>query len=344
MEVVAPAPIDAAQSASAANLSTRVRLGTSSWSFPGWRGLVYAPKAPVASLASAGLAAYAHHPLHRTVGLDRSFYETPTERTYADLATLVPADFRFVVKAHQACTRPNLQADGTTRGDVAAAREHGAANARFMDAAWATDHVITPAVNGLGTRCGPILFQFPALTLGAREAITDARHLLDRLHAFVSALPRGPRYAVEVRNEALFRGDACAQFAALLRDTGVVPGLGLIPTMPSAAVQARRLHDAGWDPSRAPCLLVRWLLGHHLGYQEAKDRFEPFDTLAAPDASSRAEIAALVAACTAAGGESFVIINNKAEGSAPRSIPLLAESIRAVQAKIVEPQPTPIQS
>ncbi|MEY4770607.1 MAG: hypothetical protein RIQ40_1347, partial [Planctomycetota bacterium] len=64
----------------------------------------------------------------------------------------------------------------------------------------------------------------------------------------------------------------------------------------------------------------------------------------APDASSRAEIAALVAACTAAGGESFVIINNKAEGSAPRSIPLLAESIRAVQAKIVEPQPTPIQS
>ena len=344
MEVVAPAPIDAAQSASAANLSTRVRLGTSSWSFPGWRGLVYAPKAPVASLASAGLSAYAHHPLHRTVGLDRSFYETPTERTYADLATLVPDDFRFMVKAHQACTRPNLQADGTTRGDVSAAREHGVANVRFMDAAWATDHVIAPAINGLGTRCGPILFQFPTLTLGAREAITDARHLLDRLHAFASALPRGPRYAVEVRNEALFRGDACAQFAALLRDTSVVPGLGLIPTMPSAAVQARRLHDAGWDPSRAPCLLVRWLLGHHLGYQEAKDRFEPFDTLAAPDASSRAEIAALVAACTAAGGESFVIINNKAEGSAPRSIPLLAESIRAVQAKIVEPQPTPIQS
>ena len=344
MEVVAPAPIDAAQTALAANLSTRVRLGTSSWSFPGWRGLVYAPKAPVASLASVGLAAYAHHPLHRTVGLDRSFYETPSERTYADLATLVPGDFRFMVKAHQACTRPNLQADGTTRGDVAAAREHGAANARFLDAAWATDHVIAPAVNGLGTRCGPILFQFPTLTLGAREAITDARHLLDRLHAFASALPRGPRYAVEVRNEALFRGDACAQFAALLRDTGLVPGLGLIPTMPSAAVQARRLREAGWDPSRAPCLLVRWLLGHHLGYQEAKDRFEPFDTLAAPDASGRAEIAALVAACTAAGGESFVVINNKAEGSAPRSIPLLAESIRAAHANILEPQPSPIQS
>ena len=344
MEVVAPAPIDAAQAASAADLPTRVRLGTSSWSFPGWRGLVYAPKAPVASLASAGLAAYAHHPLHRTVGLDRSFYETPTERAYADLATLVPDEFRFTVKAHQACTRPNLQADGTTRGDVAAAREHGAANARFLDAAWAADHVIAPAVNGLGARCGPILFQFPTLTLGAREAITDARHLLDRLHAFASALPRGPRYAVEVRNEVLFRGDACAQFAALLRDTGLVPGLGLIPTMPSAAVQARRLHDAGWDPSRAPCLLVRWLLGHHLGYQQAKDRFEPFDTLAAPDGSSRAEIAALVAACTAAGGESFVVINNKAEGSAPRSIPLLAESIRAARAKIVEPQPNPIQS
>ena len=344
MEVVAPAPIDATHAALASDLPARVRLGTSSWSFPGWRGLVYAPKAPTASLASVGLAAYAHHPLHRTVGLDRSFYETPSERTYAELAALVPDDFRFMVKAHQACTRPNLQADGTTRGDVSAAREHGDANARFLDAAWTTDHVIAPAVAGLGARCGPILFQFPSLTLGAREAITDARHLLDRLHAFASALPRGPRYAVEVRNEALFRGDACAQFAALLRDTGLVPGLGLIPTMPSATAQARRLLDAGWDPARAPCLLVRWLLGHHLGYQEAKDRFEPFDTLAAPDASSRHEIAALVAACAAAGGESFVIINNKAEGSAPRSIPLLAESIRVAHANRPRHQPAPNQS
>lgn len=344
MEVVAPAPIAASHAVLASGLPDRVRLGTSSWSFPGWRGLVYAPRAPAASLASAGLAAYAHHPLHRTVGLDRSFYETPSERTYAELAALVPDHFRFMVKAHQACTRPNLQADGTTRGDVATARANGAANARFLDAAWATDHVIAPVVAGLGSKCGPILFQFPALTFGAREAIADARHLLDRLHTFVSALPRGARYAVEVRNEALFRGDACGQFAALLRDTGVVPSLGLIPAMPGAEAQAKRLREAGWDPSRAPCLLVRWLLGHHLGYQEAKDRFQPFDTLAAPDASSRAEIAALVAACTAAGGESFVIINNKAEGSAPCSIPPLAESIRAARAKFVEPQPTPIQS
>lgn len=333
MEVVAPAPIDAAHAALAAQLPARVRLGTSSWSFPGWRGIVYAPRAPVASLPSAGLAAYAHQPLHRTVGLDRGFYETPSERTYADLAALVPEAFRFIVKAHQACTRPNPQADGTTRGDVAAARAHGAANARFLDAAWATDHVIAPAVSGLGAKCGPILFQFPALVFGTREAIVDARHLLDRLHAFVSALPRGPRYAVEVRNDALFRGDACTQFAALLRDTGVVPGLGLIPSMPGAHSQAGRLCEAGWDPSRAPCLLVRWLLGHQLGYQEAKDRFEPFDTLTAPDATARHEIAALVAACAAAGGDAFVIINNKAEGSAPRSIPLLAESIRAAHAK-----------
>lgn len=344
MELVAPAPIEAAQAALSAQLSTRIRLGTSSWSFPGWRGLVYAPRAPAASLASAGLAAYAHQPLHRTVGLDRSFYETPSERTYADLAALVPDDFRFMVKAHQACTRPNLQADGSTRGDVAAAREHGAANARFLDAAWATDQVVAPAVAGLGARCGPILFQFPALTFGAREVVLDPRQLLDRLHRFVSALPHGPCYAVEVRNEALFRGDACAQFAALLRDTGVVPSLGLIPTMPGAAAQAKCLREAGWDASRAPCLLVRWLLGHHLGYQEAKDRFEPFDTLAAPDPGSRHEIAALVAACTAAGGESFVIINNKAEGSAPCSIPPLAESIRAMHAKIVSPQINPIQS
>jgi hypothetical protein len=113
--------------------------------------------------------------------------------------------------------------------------------------------------------------------------------------------------------------------------------------MPSAARQALALREAGLDPACQPVLLVRWLLGHGLGYEEARSVYEPFDRLAAPDAASRHEIAGLVAACLAAGGEAFVIVNNKAEGSAPRSIPPLAESIRAALAKAhqnSEPMPS----
>ena len=52
----------------------RCRLGTSSWSFPGWRGLVYEGQHAQATLSRKGLAAYAAIPLLRTVSLDRTFY------------------------------------------------------------------------------------------------------------------------------------------------------------------------------------------------------------------------------------------------------------------------------
>lgn len=332
MEMVPPAPVEARSHDLASSLGARVRLGTSSWSFAGWRGFVYAAGAPAAELAAHGLAAYAHQPLHATVALDRAFYETPSVDTLRALAAQVPPSFRFVVKAHQACTRPHANAEGHTLGSVTAARLHGASNAHFLNGPWARDAVVAPTVEGLGSSCGPIIFQFPPLTFGPREALRDPMQLADRLEAFLAALPRGPWYAVEARNESMVRGEAGRRFVAALAAHGAVPSVGLLPGMPGAARARVHLAEAGLDPTKQPALVVRWLLGHGLGYDEAKRLYEPFDRLAAPDPTTRAEIAALVAACTAAGGESFVIINNKAEGSAPRSIPVLAESILAARA------------
>jgi uncharacterized protein YecE (DUF72 family) len=333
MEIVPPAPTSNECRELSASLCPRIRLGTSSWSFPGWRGIVYANGAPASEIAANGLAAYAHQPLHATVGLDRAFYETPSVDTLRRLAAQVPSNFRFVVKAHQACTRPHLQVDGTTLGDVSAARTHGAGNPRFLDSAWATDAVIAPIMEGLGPACGPILFQFAHLRIGRGEALADELSLLERLDRFLQGLPRGPRYAVEFRNESMLRGEACRRLVQVLRAHDAIPGFGLIPTMPAVARQVAQLQQAGFDATTQGTMLVRWLLGHGLGYEEARSAYEPFDRLAAPDAAARHEIAALVAACAAAGGEAFVIINNKAEGSAPRSIPPLVESILKAGAK-----------
>ena len=44
MAPVLPMPVDPASAEVAARLPAEVRLGTSSWSFPGWTGLVYAPR------------------------------------------------------------------------------------------------------------------------------------------------------------------------------------------------------------------------------------------------------------------------------------------------------------
>ena len=51
-----------------------VAFGTSSWTFPGWAGLVYPPGLSASALAREGLRHYARHPLLTTVGVDRSYY------------------------------------------------------------------------------------------------------------------------------------------------------------------------------------------------------------------------------------------------------------------------------
>src|SRR5207248_2423970 len=78
-------------------LPSHLYLGTSSWAFPGWQGLVYDRVAAPSALARYGLAAYAQHPLLRTVCLDRTFYAPLPADDFAAYAAVVPADFRFMV-------------------------------------------------------------------------------------------------------------------------------------------------------------------------------------------------------------------------------------------------------
>ena len=139
------------------SLPATIRLGTSSWSFPGWTGIVYAPRdgrqETEQRLARGGLAAYARHPLFRTVSLDRTFYAPLPVDDYARYAAAVPGDFRFVVKAPAAVTDPFLRSGGVVAGE----------NPSFLDAALAATACIGPAVTGLGATLGAIVFQFPPL-------------------------------------------------------------------------------------------------------------------------------------------------------------------------------------
>jgi hypothetical protein len=77
---VLPLPPDEATHALAARLNPRIRLGASTWSYPGWAGIVW-DEGPYseAVLAKNGLTAYAQHPLLRCVGIDRSFYRPLTD-------------------------------------------------------------------------------------------------------------------------------------------------------------------------------------------------------------------------------------------------------------------------
>jgi uncharacterized protein YecE (DUF72 family) len=304
---VGAAPVSPSVIDLAARLPASLRLGTSSWSFPGWHGLVYAGRHRADDLSRDGLVAYARHPLLRAAGIDRTFYAPLDAAGFARHAAQVPGDFRFLVKASQLCTFPALREAGGT----GAARP----NPRFLDAGFARDAVVAPAVEGLGQRLGVLLFQFPPLP---RSETRDPGRFAERLAGFLGALPQGPPYAVEIRNRELVQ----PAYAAALSASGAAHGFTIHPSMPSLEIQAEVL-----PVESQPGLVVRWMLGHGRGYEEASDLYAPFDRLAAPDPVSRASIASLFARAVRAGKEGLVVVNNKAEGSSPLSIVELARAI-----------------
>jgi len=280
-------------------LPASLRLGTSSWSFPGWSGLVYDRTASEQALARDGLRAYARHPLFRSVGVDKTYYRPAPRAEFERLAAQVPAEFRFLVKMW--------------RGVVEQAPP-GPASA-FLDARVAEAECVRPAIEGLGEKAGPLLFQVPPMHLAAAR---DARRFLESLGAMLRALPRGPLYAVEVRSRALVG----PELGELLADVGAVPCLTVHPTMPDVETQSRAL---ALDPSRP--LVMRWMLRANHRYEEAKDLYAPFDRIVEPDDPSRDALARLARAATAAGLGVWVIVNNKAEGSSPLSVERLARRI-----------------
>ena len=291
----------------AARLPNELRLGTSSWSFPGWEGIVFDRRTSQATLAREGLGAYARHPLLRTVGVDRTYYRPIPAADFRAYADAVPDDFRFVVKADRRVTAPIDPEAYGVRTD----------NPLFLDASYATEEVIAPTLEGLGPKAGPILFQFSPLP---PNLVGGRGRFLDRLERFLAGLPEGPLYAVELRTPA-FLGE---RYLQVLESTAAVHCYNVHPAMSGLD---RQLEVA--QPFYQRALIVRWMLGSGLAYEVARDRYAPFDRLVDEDAGARERIA--VAALDALLGERevFVIANNKAEGSAPLSVFKLAERIAA---------------
>jgi uncharacterized protein YecE (DUF72 family) len=228
---VPPAPVSAEVAELAAALPPNVRLGTSSWYFPGWNGIVFDGDFAQSKLSREGLGAYGAHPLLRSVSLDRSFYGPLSVADYLRYAQQVPDDFRFVVKAPASVT------DAVVRGRRG---EPSGPNPTFLDAALATHEFVQPCIDGLGKKAGVLVFQFSPMP---DQLLADPAALIERLAAFFAALPPlppepdGTRYAIEIRDACLLTPRFIRTLAAL----GVRYCVGLHARMPDPLRQAAAL-------------------------------------------------------------------------------------------------------
>ncbi|MFK7926867.1 MAG: DUF72 domain-containing protein [Myxococcota bacterium] len=296
----APAPDEVAVAAAA--LPPQVRFGTSSWTFPGWDGLVWDRKTSKEVLVREGLPAYSAHPALRTVGIDRTFYGPVGTRTYETWARQVPAHFRFMVKAHEHITTARFSKH-PRYGALA-----GQANPRFLDADYATEAVVGPTTEGLGPHLGVLLFQFPPTN---PDILGPPQVLAQKLDRFLDRLPDGVPYAIELRSPAWLTPD----YAQVLVNHGVRHSYVVHPTMPGIAEQMQRVPGGA-----RPGVLIRWMLQSGWSYDDAVAAFSPFTRRAAPDETTQSQVARLVKLAIGRDKDVIVIINNKAEGCAPRTL------------------------
>ena len=285
----------AESAAIAARLPRGVFFGTSTWSFPGWAGIVYSRRATTAELARDGLAEYARHPLLTTVGIDRGYYGPIPKADLARYAAQLPPGFPCCAKAPEAVT--------------------SAASPDFLHAPRFVDEMVGPFLEAFREHTGPFLVQLPP---APREAASPAGRFVERLDRFLGALPREARYAVELRERAL----VTPAYRDVLAAQGAAHVYNYATAMPMPADQARAIPVAS-----APFAVIRLLLRPGTRYEERRDEFLPFDRIVDESPEMRRQVVGLMRESVRLGREVSVLVNNKAEGCSPRTIRALAEML-----------------
>jgi uncharacterized protein YecE (DUF72 family) len=288
----------------AERLPRTLRMGTSSWSCPGWAGIVYARVRKASVLARYGLSEYVRRPLLRTVGIDRSYYAAvPPEdlRRYADQ---IPDDFVCCAKAPVTVTAFTVPAPGRIEP-----------NPHFLCATRFVDDMLEPFERWFAKHCGPFLLQFPPIP---PNATLEPQVFAELLDSFLEELPPWAEYAVELRERSLLT----EAYREVLRRHRVAHVCSYWSAMPGPAEQAAFMHDED-----GPFTVVRLLLPPGTRYEERRQAMAPFNRIVRPDERMRREVAALLSRGTAAGRRAYLLVNNKAEGSAPLTIEAIARRL-----------------
>jgi len=187
-------------------MSVQVRIGTSGYSYPEWKGNFYPEKMPAKDM----LRFYAER--FPTVEINNTFYRMPKEALLQGWADQVPESFTFVLKASQRIT--HIQ--------------------RLRDCGELLTYLFRVS-STLGARLGPLLFQLPP----------NFKKDVPRLASFLDQMPEQRRVAVEFRHASWFDDEVYetlrARKAALcVADTGEEPAAALVATADWGYLRLRR--------------------------------------------------------------------------------------------------------
>jgi uncharacterized protein YecE (DUF72 family) len=304
--------------AKAAELAAKgVFIGTSSWKYEGWRGMlydearyVYRGKFARARFERLCLEEYAE--VFKTVCVDGAYYNFPRREYLEGLSDQVPDDFRFGFKVTDAITIkkfPNLDRFGGRAGHD---------NRDFLNADLFATAFLKPCEH-IRPKVGVLMFEFSRFYPGDYE---HGRDFLADLDPFLAKLPKGWPYAVEMRNKHWL----VPEYFQCLARHGVAHVFNSWDAMPSVSEQIT-LPGSVTNPGM---IAARFLLKPGRKYEEAVKAFEPYNETKEVNEEARKAIATLIQlALKATGGNlvrALIFINNRLEGNALHTIAAVLES------------------
>jgi uncharacterized protein YecE (DUF72 family) len=250
------------------------RIGTSAFTAAGWEDAFY----PSGMKPKDYLTYYSTK--FDTVEIDSTFYRAPSAKTVTAWAEKVPPGFLIAAKVPQVITHEKCLLD--CHDDFA----------EFIE-----------SMNLLaGDKRGPLLLQFPYFN---KESFKTGDEFVARLEPFLKALPKGFKFAVEIRNKTW----QTARFADLLRAYGVALVLQDQSWMPLPAAMP-------FDYLTADFTYIR-LLGDRKGIEKQTKVWDKVIVNRSRELHSWVDVCRQV---IRRGASVFVYVNNHYSGHAPKTV------------------------
>ncbi len=288
-----------------------VFIGTSSWKYEGWLDQIYTRerymtrgKLSQKRFEQECLNEYAE--TFPIVCGDFSFYQFPSDAYWSRLFGSAPRSLQFALKVPEDITVKTFPMHARYGARA------GVDNETFLNSEIFRAGFAQPLLQ-FRKQVALLIFEFGAFS---RQAMRDPGAFLTRLEAFLTQLPREFRYAVEIRNPEFLDAD----YFSALRRHGVAHVFNAWTKMPELPVQT-----ALPDAFTANFTVARALLRHGRPYEEAVAKFSPYATIQDENPQTRQALKGLIQRAKAKKEPSFIFVNNRLEGNAPKTIESIVE-------------------
>jgi uncharacterized protein YecE (DUF72 family) len=290
-----------------------VFFGTSSWKYEGWLGSIYSAhryqtrgKHSTKKFEDSCLSEYAE--TFPTVCGDFAFYQFPTQEYWDRLFSQTPGDFTFALKVPEDITV------STWPKHARYGRRAGLANESFLNAQ-TFEQFFARRLEPHRKLLGPLIFEFGTFN---KTTFPTPGDFMARLDLFLTALPVGFRYAVEIRNQEYLS----PPYLHLLAAYNVAHVFNAWTRMPALDEQAR-LPDA----FTADFTVVRALLRKGRSYEQAVEALQPYREIQDPNEGAREGMRQIAEHSVRTKKSAFIYVNNRLEGNAPATIEAVVDQL-----------------